>query len=167
MKGTKYVEALSGKTREAVENTNWFLLSTLTGEELEKAKQYYMNAFEDGVAEAANILGVLLSNFENKDDEGKDMFHKAMDAGSHNAMLNLFTVLWTEEKYEEAGELLKEVNEKPSPSLKCLWNLAFFHFMGEDYAHNPIKKKNEAAAIKILKKILEKDGDLFLNGRGT
>ena len=90
-----------------------------------------MNAFEDGVAEAANILGVLLSNFENKDDEGKDMFRKAMDAGSHNAMLNLFTVLWTEEKYEEAGELLKEVNEKPSPSLKCLWNLAFFHFMGE------------------------------------
>ena len=161
MKGTKYVEALSGKTREAVENTNWFLLSTLTGEELEKAKQCYMNAFEDGVAEAANILGVLLSNFENKDDEGKDMFRKAMDAGSHNAMLNLFTVLWTEEKYEEAGELLKEVNEKPSPSLKCLWNLAFFHFMGEDYAHNPIKKKNEAAAIKILKKILEKGGDLF------
>jgi hypothetical protein len=35
-------------------------------------------------------------------------------------MLNLFTILWTEEKYEEAINLLAEVYEKPSPSLKCL-----------------------------------------------
>lgn len=161
MKGTKYLEGLSGKTKEAVETTNWFLLSTLSGKELEKAKQCYMTAFYDGIAEAANILGVVLCNFENKDDEAKEMFRKAMEAGSHNAMLNLFTILWTEEKYKEAGDLLKEVNDKPSPSLKCLWNLAFLHFMGEDFAHNPIRKKNEGTAIKILKKILEKDGDMF------
>lgn len=161
MKGTKYLEGLSGKTKEAVGTTNWFLLSTLSGKELEKAKQCYMTAFNDGIAEAANILGVVLCNFENKDDEGKEMFRKAMEAGSHNAMLNLFTILWTEEKYKEAGDLLKEVNDKPSPSLKCLWNLAFLHFMGEDFAHNPIRKKNEGTAIKILKKILEKDGDMF------
>jgi len=87
----------------------------------------------------------------------------AIDGGSHNAMLNLFTILWTEEKYEEAINLLAEVYEKPSPSLKCLWNKAFFHFMGEDYAHNPIKKKSKRAAKKILRLILEKEGDMLYN----
>ena len=87
----------------------------------------------------------------------------AIDGGSHNAMLNMFTILWTEENYEEAINLLAEVYEKPSPSLKCLWNLAFFHFMGEDYVHNPYKKKNKGTAKKILRLILEKEGDMFYN----
>ena len=35
--------------------------------------------------------------------------------------------------------------------------------MGEDYIHNPIKKKSKGTAKKILRLILEKEGDMFYN----
>lgn len=161
LKGTKYVEGLTAKTRQAAEESNWFLLSTMGQQDFEKVRSCYLAAIDDGVYEAANNLGIFAYNYENKTEEGTVLLKKAIDGGSHNAMLNLFTILWSEGKYEDAINLLAEVYEKPSPSLKCLWNLAFFHFMGGDYAHNPIKKKSERTAIRILNKILEKEGDLF------
>ena len=163
LKGTKYVEGLSGNLRKAAEESNWFLLSTMNSQDFNKVKDCYLKAIDDGIYEAANILGVFAYNFDQKYDEGKRLLRKAIDGGSHNAMLNLFTILWTEEKYQESIDLLAEVCEKPSPSLKCLWNKAFFHFMGEDYAHNPIKKKSKGAAKKILRMIIEKEGDMFYN----
>ena len=163
LKGTKYVEGLSGNLRKAAEESNWFLLSTMNSQDFNKVKDCYLKAIDDGIYEAANILGVFAYNFGQKYDEGKRLLRKAIDGGSHNAMLNLFTILWTEEKYQESIDLLAEVFEKPSPSLKCLWNKAFFHFMGEDYAHNPIKKKSKGAARKILRMIIEKEGDMFYN----
>jgi len=163
LKGTKYVEGLSGNLRKAAEESNWFLLSTMNSQDFNKVKDCYLKAIDDGIYEAANILGVFAYNFDQKYDEGKRLLRKAIDGGSHNAMLNLFTILWTEEKYQESIDLLAEVFEKPSPSLKCLWNKAFFHFMGEDYAHNPIKKKSKGAARKILRMIIEKEGDMFYN----
>jgi hypothetical protein len=163
LKGTKYVEGLSGNLRKAAEESNWFLLSTMNSQDFNKVKDCYLKAIDDGIYEAANILGVFAYNFGQKYDEGKRLLRKAIDGGSHNAMLNLFTILWTEEKYQESIDLLAEVYEKPSPSLKCLWNKAFFHFMGEDYAHNPIKKKSKGAARKILRMIIEKEGDMFYN----
>ena len=163
LKGTKYVEELTGKIKQAAEESDWFLLSTMGKQDFEKVRGCYLKAIDDGVFEAANNLGVFAYNYEDNAEEGKKLLRMAIEGGSHNAMLNLFTILWSEEKYEEAIDLLTEVNEKPSPSLKCLWNLAFFHYMGGDYAHNPIKQKNEDVAKKILKKILEKEGDLFYN----
>ena len=163
LKGTKYVEGLSGNLRKAAEESNWFLLSTMNSQDFNKVKDCYLKAIDDGIYEAANILGVFAYNFDQKYDEGKRLLRKAIDGGSHNAMLNLFTILWTEEKYQESIDLLAEVFEKPSPSLKCLWNKAFFHFMGEDYTHNPIKKKSKGAARKILRMIIEKEGDMFYN----
>lgn len=163
LKGTKYVEGLLGNLRKAAEESNWFLLSTMNSQDFNKVKDCYLKAIDDGIYEAANILGVFAYNFDQKYDEGKRLLRKAIDGGSHNAMLNLFTILWTEEKYQESIDLLAEVFEKPSPSLKCLWNKAFFHFMGEDYAHNPIKKKSKGAAKKILRMIIEKEGDMFYN----
>lgn len=163
LKGTKYVEGLSGNLRKAAEESNWFLLSTMNSQDFNKVKDCYLKAIDDGIYEAANIFGVFAYNFGQKYDEGKRLLRKAIDGGSHNAMLNLFTILWTEEKYQESIDLLAEVCEKPSPSLKCLWNKAFFHFMGEDYAHNPIKKKSKGAARKILRMIIEKEGDMFYN----
>lgn len=163
LKGTKYVEGLLGNLRKAAEESNWFLLSTMNSQDFNKVKDCYLKAIDDGIYEAANILGVFAYNFDQKYDEGKRLLRKAIDGGSHNAMLNLFTILWTEEKYQESIDLLAEVFEKPSPSLKCLWNKAFFHFMGEDYAHNPIKKKSKGAARKILRMIIEKEGDMFYN----
>ena len=135
----------------------------MNSQDFNKVKDCYLKAIDDGIYEAANILGVFAYNFGQKYDEGKRLLRKAIDGGSHNAMLNLFTILWTEEKYQESIDLLAEVYEKPSPSLKCLWNKAFFHFMGEDYAHNPIKKKSKGAARKILRMIIEKEGDMFYN----
>ena len=163
LKGTKYVEGLLGNLRKAAEESNWFLLSTMNSQDFNKVKDCFLKAIDDGIYEAANILGVFAYNFDQKYDEGKRLLRKAIDGGSHNAMLNLFTILWTEEKYQESIDLLAEVFEKPSPSLKCLWNKAFFHFMGEDYAHNPIKKKSKGAARKILRMIIEKEGDMFYN----
>ena len=163
LKGTKYVEGLTGNMRKAAEESNWFLLSKMNSQDFEKIKNCYLKAIDDGIYEAANILGVFAYNFDQKYDEGKRYLRMAIDGGSHNAMLNMFTILWTEENYEEAINLLAEVYEKPSPSLKCLWNLAFFHFMGEDYVHNPYKKKNKGTAKKILRLILEKEGDMFYN----
>ena len=161
LKGTKYLEGLSGKTRQAAEESNWFLFHTMSEEDLERTKKRYYAALDDGIYEAANILGILAYNFEGKTEEGEKLLKKAVDGGSHNAMLNLFTVLWGEQKYEEAINLLNKIYENPSPSLKCLWNLAFFHYMGSDYAHNPIRTKDVGMAKNILMKILEKEGDAF------
>lgn len=163
LKGTNYVEGLSGDMKKAAEESNWFLLSTMNSQDFNKVKSCYLKAIDNGVYEAANNIGVFAYNFEQKYDEGKHLLRVAIDGGSHNAMLNMFTILWTEEKYEEAINLLTEINGKSSPSLKCLWNLAFFHFMGEDYAHNPIKKKSKGTAKTILKLILEKEGDMLYN----
>lgn len=163
LKGTKYVEELTGNMRKAAEESDWFLLSTMNSQDFNKVRDCYLKAIDDGIYEAANILGVLAYNFDQKYDEGKKFLRMAIEGGSHNAMLNMFTILWTEEKYEDAINLLAEVYEKPSPSLKCLWNKAFFHFMGEDYAHNPIRKKSKGTAKKILRLILEKEGDMFYN----
>ena len=159
LKGTKYVEYLSGEMRQAAEESNWFLLSNMGRQDFEKVRKCFLTAIDDGIYEAANNLGVFSYNFESKADEGKMLLRKAVDGGSHYAMLNLFTILWTEEKYEEAGNLLEEVYENPSPSLKCLWNKAFFHYMGEDYTHNPFKKKSIGTAKMILNDILDKAGN--------
>ncbi len=163
LKGTKYVEGLSGEMRQAAEESNWFLLSTMGHQDFEKVRECFLSAINEGVFEAANNLGVFVYNFESKADEGKMLLRKAIDGGSHYAMLNFFTILWTEEKYEEAGNLLEEVYTNPSPSLKCLWNKAFFHFMGDDYAHNPIKKKNTDIAKMILNTIMDQEGNSAYN----
>lgn len=161
MKGTKYLESLSGDVRTAVKETKWALFHFMDCDDLEQAKQCYFAAVDDGIYEASNILGIIAYNYENKTEEGERHLLKAIEGGSRNAMLNMFTLLWSEDRYDDAIRFLKEVYEKPSPSLKCLWNLAFFYFMGEDYAHNPIKKKDTVLAKEILRKILEKEGDLF------
>ena len=163
LKGTKYVQGLTGNMRKVAEESNLFLLSTMNSQDFETVKNCYLKAIDDGIFEAANILGVFAYNFNQEYDEGKKYLRIAIDGGSHNAMLNMFTILWTEEKYENAINLLSEVYEKPSPSLKCLWNLAFFHFMGEDYVHNPFKKKSKGTAKKILRTIQEKEEDVFYN----
>ena len=111
-------------------------------EDFNKVKDCYLKAIDDGVYEAANILGVFAYNFDQKYDEGKKFLRMAIDGGSHNAMLNLFTILWTEEKYEDAINLLAEVYEKPSPSLKCLWNKAFWIIRGNSCSSIFSKKEN-------------------------
>ena len=159
LKGTKYLDNLTGKTRQAAEESNWFLLQAMGKKDLEEVKNCYYTAIDDGIYEAANILGIFAYNFEGNADEGKKLLQIAIDGGSHFAMINLFTILWTEKRYQESIDLLTRVQGLSSPSLKCLWNLAFFYNMGGDYAHNPIKEKSSNTAKKILQRIIEMEGD--------
>lgn len=163
LKGTKYVEGLPDNLKKAAENSDWFLLSTMSSEDFNKVRECYLKAIDDGIYEAANILGVFAENYEGDSEKGKMFLQKAIQGGSHYARLNLFTILWTEKKYEEAADLLNDADKMPSPSLKCLWNKAYLHFMGNNFAHNPYKEKNKAAAQNILKTILDKEGDDFYN----
>lgn len=163
LKGTKYVEGLPDNLKKAAENSDWFLLSTMSSEDFNKVRECYLKAIDDGIYEAANILGVFAENYEGDSEKGKMFLQKAIQGGSHYARLNLFTILWTEKKYEEAADLLNDADKMPSPSLKCLWNKAYLQFMGNNFAHNPYKEKNKAAAQNILKTILDKEGDDFYN----
>ena len=163
LKGTKYVEGLSGKLKVAAEKSDWGIIHMLGRQDLEKVKSCYLRALEDGIHEAANNLGIIVSNFEGNTEEGFKLFKKAMDGGSHHAMLNMFTILWCDERYQEAIDLLVRIRKNPSPSLKCLWNYAFFLFMGEDYPHNPIKEKSPERAKMILNGILDEQGNPLYN----
>lgn len=171
LKGTKYVVDLSGKNKVAAEESDWGIIFTMGRQDLDKIKNCYLRALEDGVCEAANNLGIIYSNFEGNSEEGIKMFRRAIDGGSYHAMLNMFTVLWSDSRYQEAVDFLAQIRNYPSPSLKCLWNYAFFIFMGEDYPHNPVRNKSADKAIEILYEILGKrdhplykiDQDVFKN----
>ena len=163
LKGTKYVEGLSGRIKMATEKSDWGMIHMMGRRDLEKVKSCYFRALEDGVHEAANNLGIIVSNFEGNTEEGIKLFKKAMDGGSHHAMLNMFTILWCDGRYQDALDLLVRIRKNPSPSLKCLWNYAFFVFMGEDYPHNPIKVKSPERAKKILNGILDEQGNPLYN----
>ena len=171
LKGTTYVVDLSGKNKVAAEESDWGIIFTMGQQDLNKVKSCYLRALEDGVYEAANNLGIIYSNFEGNSEEGIRMFKRAIDGGSHYAMLNMFTMLWSDDRYQEAVDFLAQIRNHPSPSLKCLWNYAFFIFMGEDYPRNPVREKSSDKAIKILYEILGKrdnpqyksDQDVFKN----
>ena len=171
LKGTKYVADLSGKNKVAAEESDWGIIFTMGQQDLNKVKSCYLRALEDGVSEAANNLGIIYSNFEGNSEEGINMFKRAIDDGSHNAMLNMFTVLWSDGRYQEAVDFLAQIRNHPSPSLKCLWNYAFFIFMGEDNPRNPVREKSADKAIEILYEIMGKrdnplykgDQDVFKN----
>ena len=163
LKGTKYVADLSGKNKVAAEESDWGIIFTMGRQDLDKIKNCYHRALEDGVYEAANNLGIIYSNFEGNSEEGIKMFRRAIDGGSHHAMLNMFTVLWSDSRYQEAVDFLAQIRNYPSPSLKCLWNYAFFIFMGEDYPRNPVKEKSADKAIEILYEILGKRGNPLYN----
>ena len=162
LKGTTYVADLSGKNKVAAEESDWGIIFTMGQQDLNKVKSCYLRALEDGVYEAANNLGIIYSNFEGNSEEGIRMFKRAIDGGSHHAMLNMFTMLWSDDRYQEAVDFLAQIRNHPSPSLKCLWNYAFFIFMGEDYPRNPVREKSSDKAIEILYEILGKrDNPLY------
>ena len=60
---------------------------------------------DDGIYEAANILGVFAENYEGDSEKGKMFLQKAIQGGSHYARLNLFTILWTEKKVRRGCRL--------------------------------------------------------------
>ena len=181
LKGTKYVESLPAdkvsevrglmftpkspdfapcSVREVAEECNWIHIGNLQeydNKTFQAIKACYRQAMEDGLCEAVNILGVLACNYERDDEEGIRLLKQAVSMGSQNAMLNLFTVYWSNiDKYDEAITLLHEVEGKQNPSLKCLYNLAYLYYIGEDCPHNTIEKDVERSK-EILTRIINYD----------
>ena len=177
LKGTGYVESLPDDTmadanlpfsgsnpefgpcsiKQVGEEANWIVLrrvKTEYPEWYEEIKKCYRTAFDDGLFEAANVLGIIAYNFDERYDEGIEWFNKSVVCGSRDAQLNKFTILWTEEKYRECGSFLEELVSKEKSSLKCLWNLAFLLYYGNDYPNNPIEKDYEKAK-SVLKMIAD------------
>ena len=143
--------------KEIAEDSNWMLLSKIQSENhelYEQIKNCYTVALEDGIIEAANNLGILAYNYEEKPEKGIILFKKGIDGKSTNAMINLFTVLWGESRFAEATNALLEFSESERPSLKCLYNLALLYLYGDDYKNNPLKRDIEVSKY-YLNKIIE------------
>lgn len=157
LKGTRYAERLDNAViRQNVEECNWlfFEYKIKNGEAVfTSIKKCYMDALADGVYEAANNLGVLAYNFEQKHEDGKAYLQLAIEHGSLNAMINMFTILWVEDAKMGVYFLQKNM-EAPLPSLRCMFNLAYLYYMGDKVKGNMLTKDKEQA-LTILTKIVE------------
>jgi hypothetical protein len=104
-------------------------------------------------AEALNKLAISIS--ENGDSEqAKHIFMQAIEKGSKNAMINLFTTYWSnEEKYSEAVGFLLQIAKAEHPSIACLYNLAVLYFYGDAFANNTLEADAEKAK-QILYRII-------------
>jgi TPR repeat protein len=119
----------------------------------EQVKLCYQAAVDDGIYEAANNLGILAYHIEDNMKEALKQLSFAASHGSQNAMINMFTIYWSNEDYKKAIKLLKEMPQKKNPSLKCLWNLSVLSYYGKWYPHNTIKKDDQKA-MTILNTII-------------
>lgn len=146
LKNTKYLEKLDKNYLVALQSSclsewsydslplqecaaefNTFLLQDLKKTDAatyENVKSVYIDAINDGVYEAANNLGILLANYEDNLDEGLRMLKLASEHGSSNASANMFALLWGQEYYDQAIDVLYRECNKKTASLQCLWNYA-------------------------------------------
>ena len=150
--------------KDIAENSNWLLFRELKSNYkglYEEVKNCYIAALEDGIYEAANNLAILAYNYEQDIENGMRYFQKAIEGNSQYAMINYFTLLWSEEKYEDAILHLSNIKDYSEPSLRCMWNLAILYFYGSDYANNPLKKDTEACKY-ILKRIESFENNISL-----
>lgn len=167
--GTSYTDCLSQETsisvnflkkkyslKDIAERCNWGLLNQLLNEDrhnYDLIKGCYQSALDDGIYEAANVLAILLYNFEEQRERGISLFEIAIQHGSSTAALNLFSVYWSERKYEAAVKVLLDTKDSPISSIYSLWNLAFLKFYGKDYLSNPLERDVDEAK-NYLQKII-------------
>lgn len=71
-------------------------------------KDFYFEGFKNGGYELANNLGILAYRIEKDEYKGKEFFVLALAHESVNALKNIVTLLWNEEKYGLVYELLKK-----------------------------------------------------------
>lgn len=144
---------------ECAGDFNEFMLSHLFKKNIQfynDIKTCYLQAYNDGIYEVANNIGILLLNCENNMDEGLRWLRLAASNGSKNAMQNIFSVLWGIGDLEHAIEYLLKVCEKPYPSIRCLWNLAVLYILGERQKGNTLIK-DVGKGISLLNQIIEYD----------
>lgn len=186
LKGTKYVEKIGDdltakimdydklkngdydpytvmSLKQVAEDCEWMYLGHLASEDkdsLEIIKSCYIDAVNDGIYEAANNLGVLAFNYEDNPLEGNKWLNHAAAHGSQNAMINQFTIHWSNEEYLEGTAMLANMFNKKTPSLKCLWNLAYLYYMGDNCPHSTMKQDTDKAE-QILSMIADFDKNLI------
>lgn len=101
---------------------------------------------------------------ESSEDYAISLFIEQADKGDHNAMMNLFTVLWANKRdYKKAAEWLIYLENEPDPSLYCLWNLAVLYYMGEELPHNPLPRNHTKAKTLLLHILSEKSHPMYKN----
>lgn len=125
---------ITKKLRDVVEECDWSFFRDMVSNDtnsFEILKSCYKKAVDDGIYEAANILGIIAFNYEDDVEEGNRWLDYAAFRGSQNAMINQFTIHWSSEEYLEASAMLSNMLNKPNPSLMCLWNLAYLYYMGD------------------------------------
>lgn len=169
LKGTKYIDLLPSEyipkfdlhfyspsgvytIKDVASECEWLILNELRinkNEYYEAIKNSYRKAVDEGVYEAANNLGILAYNYEDSPEDCYRLLNYAISMGSQNAMINMFTLLWVEEKYQEGIAFLVNIYDKQNPSLRCLYNLAYLYFMGNDCPHNTL-----AQNVDLAKQIL-------------
>lgn len=161
LKGAKYAERLDNAViRQNVEECNWLFYEYMMKNDeavFASIKRWYMDALADGIFEAANNLGILAYSFEQKHEDGKAFLQLAIEHGSLNAMINMFTILWVEDA-KTGIDFLEKNMVSAIPSLRCMYNLAYLYYMGDKEKGNMLTK-NKEQALSILTKIVECEGN--------
>lgn len=137
LKGSKYIEALPktknerltvatgilGEKKEIVvslydiaayfDERILMALRHSDGRKYAMIEDCYIAAWEDGVSEAGNNLGILAYNLErNVCVDGIDYFVKASECGSSLALYNLVMLYWADGKYKLAYQTLRKYTER-------------------------------------------------------
>ena len=89
------------KLRDVVEECDWSFFRDMVSNDtnsFEILKSCYKKAVDDGIYEAANILGIIALNYEDDAEEGNRWLDYAAFRGSQNAMINQFTIHWSNEE---------------------------------------------------------------------
>lgn len=114
---------------------------------------------ESGDLNKGNDAAVIYANGP-MDDYAIELFTELAEKGCHNAMLNLFTIYWSNQgEYKKAAEWLQHIAGGNNPSVKCLWNLAVLYYYGENLPNNPLTKDHIKA-----KNILSHIEDIPMTG---
>ena len=120
--------------------------------------------FENQVAESRTpeaLNRLAISVCENGDSSRAiQLFIEAGEGGCHDAMINLFTLYWSNElDYKSAINYMLYVEKSDNPSLKCLYNLAVLYFYGGNLNGNTLER-DIPSAKKVLHQILSIDKGL-------
>lgn len=122
-------------------------------EELQDVCQRNIKEYrESGNLDKGNDAAVIYAN-GSRSDEAISLFTELAERGCQNAMLNLFTIYWSNRgEYQKSVEWLLYVAGGDNPSIKCLWNLAVLFYYGDTIPNNPLTK-DHIRAKSILSRI--------------
>lgn len=144
--------------KKCAEEFATMMFSEIPKESFSQLKQCYLNAFNDGVAEAGVNLAIISVNHDGDIPKGMEYLKAAIDNDSANAMINYFSLLWGDAQYYEAADFLLKVSLRINTSVHCLWNLALLYYYGDAISHNPVQE-DRTRALNLLQRIIDREHD--------